>query len=127
MGSIIEKKMYPMDFEEFLIANSVGEKVISHLRDSFINKTPLDEALHNKILYLFKTYLYVGGLPDAVNTFIKTKNVMKIREIQKDIINFYSEDASKYDKEHKLVIKRIYEIIPSNIENKVKRIQYKKN
>lgn len=126
MGSIIEKKMYPMDFEEFLIANSVGELVINHMRKCFEEGIPLDEALHNKILYLFKTYLYVGGMPDAVKSFVETKNVSKIREIQKDIINFYSEDASKYDKNHKLVIKRIYNMIPSNIENKVKRIQYKK-
>ena len=126
MGSIIEKKMYPMDFEEFLIANSVGELVINHMRKCFEEGILLDEALHNKILYLFKTYLYVGGMPDAVKSFVETKNVSKIREIQKDIINFYSEDASKYDKNHKLVIKRIYDMIPSNIENKVKRIQYKK-
>ena len=126
MGSIIEKKMYPMDFEEFLIANSVGELVINHMRKCFEEGIPLDEALHNKISYLFKTYLYVGGMPDAVKSFVETKNVSKIREIQKDIINFYSEDASKYDKNHKLVIKRIYDMIPSNIENKVKRIQYKK-
>ncbi len=126
MGSIIEKKMYPMDFEEFLIANSVGELAIDHLRKSFFEGSSLDEALHNKILYLFKTYLYVGGMPNSVKTFVETKNVNKIREIQKDIINFYSADASKYDTENKLVIKRIYEMIPSNIENKVKRIQYKK-
>ncbi len=126
MGSIIEKKMYPMDFEEFLIANSVGELAINHLRDCFKEGKSLDEALHNKILYLFKTYLYVGGMPEAVKTFIETKNIIKIREIQKDIVNFYSEDASKYDKDNKLAIKRIYEMIPSSIENKVKRIQYKK-
>ena len=125
MGSIIEKKMYPMDFEEFLIANSVGELVIEHMRKCFINGESLDEALHKKLLYLFKTYLYVGGMPDAVKSYIESKNVIKIREIQKDIINFYANDASKYDKEHKLIIKRIYDMIPSNIENKVKRIQYK--
>ena len=125
MGSIIEKKMYPMDFEEFLIANSVGELAINHIRTCFQKRLPLDEALHNKILYLFKTYLYVGGMPEAVKSYVETKNVSKIREIQKDIINFYSEDATKYDKEHKLSIKRIYEMMPSNIENKVKRIQYK--
>ncbi len=65
-------------------------------------------------------------MPDAVNAFVETKNIVKIREIQKDIIHFYSEDASKYDKQNKLVIKRIYEMIPSNIANKVKRMQYKK-
>lgn len=65
-------------------------------------------------------------MPKAVKTFIETKNIIKIREIQKDIINFYSKDASNYDKDNKLVIKRIYEMIPSSIENKVMRIQYKK-
>ncbi len=118
--------MYPMDFEEFLIANSFGELAISHLKKTFDEGASLDEALHNRLLYLFKTYLYVGGMPDAVKTFVETKNVMKIRQIQKDIISFYSEDASKYDAQSKLAIKRIYEMIPSNIENKVKRIQYKK-
>lgn len=115
MGSIIEKKMYPMDFEEFLIANSIGQLVISDLKDSFNNRTSIDESLHNKILYLFKTYLYVGRMPDAVKTFVETKNVFKVREIQNNIIKFYSEDASKYDIKNKLVIKRIYDMIPSNI------------
>lgn len=126
MGSIIEKKMYPMDFEEFLIANSIGEISFKPSEKAFEEGASLDEALHNRILYLFKTYLYVGGMPDAVKAFVETKNVVKIREIQKNIITFYSEDASKYDAANKLAIKRIYEMIPSNIENKVKRIQYKK-
>ncbi len=126
MGSIIEKKMYPMDFEEFLLANSFGEVAINHLRESFNNNVTLDEAIHNKLLHLFKTYLYVGGMPDAVKTYVESKNVFKIREVQKDIIAFYREDAAKYDKANKLMIKRIYDMIPSNIENKVKRVQYKK-
>lgn len=126
MGSIIEKKMYPMDFEEFLLANSFGEVAIDHLRESFKKNESLDEDLHNKMLHLFKTYLYVGGMPDAVKTYVESKNVFKIREVQKDIIAFYCEDASKYDKANKLMIKRIYDMIPSNIENKVKRVQYKK-
>ncbi|MBE5762863.1 MAG: ATP-binding protein [Clostridiales bacterium] len=125
MGSIIEKKMYPMDFEEFLLANSVGEELIRHLRDCYIKHLSLDESLHNKILNFFKTYLYVGGMPDSVKQYVETKNVLKIRETQDNIIKFYSEDAAKYDKENKLVIKRIYELLPSNIENKVKRMQFK--
>ena len=125
MGSIIQKRMYPMDFEEFLIANNVGELALNHLRKSFEEGKTLDESLHNKMLNLFKTYLYVGGLPDAINAYINTKNIVKIREVHQEAIKFYSDDATKYDKEHKLVIKRIYDMIPSNLENKVKRIQYK--
>ncbi|MGM9971375.1 MAG: hypothetical protein ACI35W_03120 [Anaeroplasmataceae bacterium] len=69
MGSITEKKMYPMDFEEFLLANSIGENVINHMRDCFSNYKSLDLALHNKILNLFKMYLLVGGMPQAVKVY----------------------------------------------------------
>lgn len=126
IGTIIEKKMYPMDFEEFLLANSIGQNVINHLKQCYQEKKSIELSLHNKILQLFKTYLIVGGMPDAIKTYIETKNIIKVREIQQNIINYYGMDASKYDIEHKLKIKRIYDLVPSNIENKVKRIQYTK-
>ena len=126
IGTIIEKKMYPMDFEEFLLANSMGQNVINHLKQCYQEKKSIELSLHNKILQLFKTYLIVGGMPDAIKTYIETKNIIKVREIQQNIINYYGIDASKYDIEHKLKIKRIYDLVPSNIENKVKRIQYTK-
>ena len=126
IGTIIEKKMYPMDFEEFLLANSIGQNVINHLKQCYQEKKSIELSLHNKILQLFKTYLIVGGMPDAIKTYIETKNIIKVREIQQNIINYYGIDASKYDIEHKLKIKRIYDLVPSNIENKVKRIQYTK-
>lgn len=125
IGSITEKRMYPMDFYEFLLANSVGEAFINHMKESFINKKELDESLHNKILQLFKMYILIGGMPAAVKKYIESKNIVKVREIHDDTIRYYKDDASKYDKENKLKIKRIYELVPSNIENKVKRIQFK--
>lgn len=70
-----------MDFEEFLIANYVGELAINHLRKFFEENKSFDESLHNKMLNLFKTYLYVGGLPDAINAYINTKSIVKIREV----------------------------------------------
>ena len=126
MGAFQEIKMYPMDFEEFLLANSVGNLVIEHLRGCFLHKQSLEDSLHHKILDLFKTYLYVGGLPEAVKAFVSSKNIVKIRNIHSEITKYYREDASKYDSEHKLKIQKIYDFIPSNIENKVKRIQFKK-
>ena len=125
-GSFREIKMYPMDFEEFLMANSVGDLVIKHLKDSFLNKKSLDSKIHNQILDLFKSYLYVGGMPEAVKTFVETKNVFKIKMVQQDIISTYETDASKYDKVNKLKIRKIYDLVPSNLENKVKRIQFSK-
>lgn len=122
IGSIEILKMYPLDFEEFLIANGFNSLAINSLRESYKNRKSLSEENHNKIMDLFKKYLLVGGLPDAVNTYLKDKNIVYIRNIQNDIISLYKQYASNYDKKRKLKIQRIYEMIPSNLENKKKRI-----
>lgn len=126
MGSILEKEMYPMDFEEFLWACGVGNEFISYMKQCYEIKESLNESMHNKILNLFKTYLYVGGLPDAIKAYVETKNVYNIREVQTLTHKYYREDAGKYDEDNRLVIQKMYDYIPSNIENKVKRIQFTK-
>lgn len=122
MGSIEVKHMFPMDFEEFLIANNFGEQAISTLKEKIKNRETLEENIHNNLLGLFKKYLLSGGLPDAVKTFIETNNIVSVRTIQNQIHEYYGMDASKYDLEHKLKIKRIFDMIPSTLENKKKRI-----
>jgi predicted AAA+ superfamily ATPase len=123
LGSIEIKHMYPMDFEEFLIANGVGSLAISAMRQRFGERQGLPEEMHTKMLDLFRKYLIVGGLPDAVNTFVEEKNVTAIRKIQEDILTLYGVDASKYEREHvRLKIQRVYSLIPSNLENKKKRM-----
>ena len=126
MGSIDEVKMFPMDFEEFLLANNVGKDVISYLRKCFAGQTPPSEGIHKTILGLFKRYLLSGGLPDSVKAFVEAKNVYTMRENQALTYKYYSDDAAKYDKEHSLKIRRIYDYLSSYMENKVKRIQFKK-
>ena len=123
-GAIEVVKMYQLDFEEFLWANNVGEEFINHARQCFKTKTPLSEALHRQMMEYFKQYLLVGGLPDAVNTFLKTRNIVRVRDAQKEVYELYKGDASQYDKEHKLKIERIYELIPSYLENKKKRVKF---
>jgi len=122
VGSLRIMDMYPLDFSEFMWANSVGEFAIEIMRKKFENGESLDESMHSRLISLWKKYLLVGGLPDAVNTYLETNNIVAVREIQQDIVRLYAADASKYDKEHKLVIKRVYELIPSNMENKRKRV-----
>lgn len=124
VGSITVKEMFQLDFEEFLIANGVGADAIASLRRSYTNRQSLSEEYHNYVLDLFKRYLLVGGLPDAVNTYLNTHNIVKVREVQDDIRSLYGSDATKYEKEHskKLLIRRIYEMIPSQMENKKKRV-----
>jgi len=125
LGSIEIKHMYPIDFEEFLIANGIGKLVLETMRACFDELKPLPDTLHNKILDLFKKYLIVGGLPDAVKTFIEHQNVMLIRKIQNDIYSLYSIDVAKYEKTHsKLKIQRIYKMILSNLENKKREWLY---
>ncbi len=122
MGSIRKVRMFPLDFEEFLYANGMNEIVVSSMRKKFENMEALDEQTHNKIMDMFRKFLLVGGLPDAVNAYIETKNIQAVRDIQREIRDYYAADASKYDEEKKLKIRRIYELIPSNMENKKKRV-----
>ncbi|MBE6891350.1 MAG: ATP-binding protein [Ruminococcaceae bacterium] len=125
IGSILHKRMYQLDFEEFLIANGFSQSAIDSLEEKFRTKTSLDPAMHEKMMDLFKKYLIVGGLPDCVNTFISTRNVMDIRQIQTDITNFYKADAGKRDEARKLKIRRIYEMLPAVMQNVKKRIVVK--
>ena len=124
VGSIIIKEMFQLDFEEFLIASGFGTEAIDMLHKSYEDHQSLSEEHHNHVLDLFRRYLLVGGLPDAVNTYLETHNIMKVREVQDSIRSLYASDASKYEKEHnkKLLIRRIYEMIPSQMENKKKRM-----
>lgn len=124
-GKVEVVKMYQLDFEEFLWANNVGGEFIDHARKCFEQKSPLPEALHRQMMELLKLYLLVGGLPDAVNTFIETRNIVRVRSAQEEVYNLYKGDASQYDKEHKLKIERIYELVPSYLENKKKRVRFK--
>ncbi|MCQ2440731.1 MAG: AAA family ATPase [Clostridia bacterium] len=122
MGSIRKVRMFPLDFEEFLYANGMNELVISSMQKKFVRLEALDEPMHNKMMDLFRKYLLVGGLPDAVNAYLETKNIQRVREIQAEIHDYYAADASKYDAEKKLKIRRVYDLIPSNMENKKKRV-----
>lgn len=122
MGSIRKVRMFPLDFEEFLYANGTNETVITAMRKKFERLEALDTAMHNKMMDLFRKYLLVGGMPDAINSYIAEKNIQSVREIQSEIHDYYAADASKYDDVRKLKIRRIYDLIPSNMENKKKRV-----
>lgn len=122
MGSIRKVRMFPLDFEEFLYANGLNEFAISAMRKKFERLEALDEPTHNKMMDYFRKYLLVGGLPDAVNSYLEHHNIQLVREIQQEIHDYYAADASKYDEEKKLKIRRIYDLIPSNMENKKKRV-----
>lgn len=124
VGSIIRKNMYQLDFEEFLIANGFGQEALNTLRTKLMNRESLDESLHDYIMNLFRRYLLVGGLPAAVNEYLDSHNIVKVRNVQENIRSLYEVDATKYEKNSNktLLIRRIYNMIPSQLENKKKRI-----
>lgn len=125
LGSVSIKQMYPLDFEEFLWATGVSSEWISTMKDRYLQNLSLDSNSHALILKRFQYYLLIGGLPEAVNAYIADRNILRVRDIQSDIHTLYKIDASQYDEEHKLSIRRIYDLIPSNLENKKKRIRYR--
>lgn len=125
LGSVTIEQMYPLDFEEFLWATGIGKEWIDNIREHFIHEQALDESTHNILLKRFQYYLLVGGLPEAINNYLADRNMVRVRQTHRDIHNLYRIDASQYDEEHKLKIRKIYDLIPSNLENKKKRIVYK--
>ncbi len=125
LGSVTIAQMYPLDFEEFLWATGVGKEWIENIRQCYLDKRSLDNSTHNILLKRFQYYLLVGGLPEAVNNYLADRNMVRVRQTHRDIHDLYRIDASQYDKEHKLIIRKIYDLIPSNLENKKKRMVYK--
>jgi predicted AAA+ superfamily ATPase len=124
VGSVIIRKMYPLDFEEFLWANNYGENAISDLYNHFLNQQTLSKEQHEQLLELFRRYLLVGGLPDVVNEYLATHNILNVRNLQNAIAAMYEADASQYENNasRRLLIRRIYAMIVSQMENKKKRI-----
>lgn len=126
IGSVEVQQMYPLDFEEFLWATGISKEWIAHIRESFEREESLDESTHELLLKRFQYYLLIGGLPEAVNKYLADRNMVRVRAVHKTIHELYRIDASQYDEEHKLIIRRIYDMIPSNLENKKKRVVYNK-
>ena len=125
LGSVTIEQMYPLDFEEFLWATGIGKEWIGNIRECFLQEKALDESTHNILLKRFQYYLLVGGMPEAINNYLADRNMTRVRQTHRDIHNLYRIDASQYDEDHRLKIRKIYDLVPSNLENKKKRMVYK--
>ncbi len=127
VGSIIQKHMYQLDFEEFLIANGFGKEALASLKKMIESRISPDENIHNYIMDLFRRYILVGGLPEVVCKYLETRNIVQVRQFQESIKALYEADAVKYEKESSrtLLIKKIYNMIPSQMENRKKRVVVK--
>lgn len=114
-------ELYPLDFEEFALANKVSPHIIQTLRDSFIHRTPVDSVIHEKMIELFRLYLVIGGMPAVVEQYLNSNNLREVLRIQQSIIALYKKDIAKYDPKNKLYIEDIYTLIPSELNAKNKR------
>lgn len=117
--------MYPLDFEEFLWANGIPITAVDKLRECMKNVTPVPEAIHNRMRQLLLYYTIVGGMPEVVQSFVSTKNMQTVLEIQRNIIDQYEDDMLKYaDDSDKPRIRECFESIPKQLAKENKKFQY---
>ncbi len=117
--------MYPMDFEEFVLANGVSSRIIEVLKESFNEHKAVDKVVHEKMMQLFHLYLIVGGMPAAVKKYLDTNNLMEVISEQRAIVKLYKMDIGQYDPERKLYIDEIFDLIPAELNAKNKRFVLK--
>lgn len=117
--------MYPLDFEEFLWANGITEKIIDALGDCLSTQTPVPEALHIRFRSLLLQFIAVGGMPDAVRAFIETKRMDEVLRIQRNIVRSYEDDMVKYaERSDKASIRECFRSIPMQLSKENKKFQY---
>lgn len=117
--------MYPLDFEEFLWANGVGDRVIDSVKACFENERAVPDGVHKAMMELLYRYVIVGGLPEVVNCFLETKNIELIYKVQRNLIAGYEEDMVKYaDDADKPRIRECFESIPKQLAKENKKFQY---
>ena len=125
VGYLTEIKMFPLDFEEFLTASGVPTETLEHLRDCFDQLKPVQELVHQKMMQHFQRYLVVGGMPAAVQEYVSTGDINQVSIIQRNIIELYKLDFTKYEKqEKKLMLIAVYDQIPSQLLKQNRRFNY---
>lgn len=121
-GYMYEETMYPLDFEEFLWANNVQKDVLDVVKDSFNNRKKVPDFIHEKFMSLFYKYLMVGGLPEAVDTYIKTNDLYSTHLVHKRVETYYKKDVTQYSIEaNRPYILNAYDLVPSELSSKNKR------
>lgn len=113
-------KMYPFDFEEFLWAMG-NDTLMDFIKECYKNKMQIGQALHRKAMDYFKEYLIVGGMPQAVEMYSKTRDFEKVDKIKRNILNLYREDIRKHAEELNLKVEQIFDTIPSQLQKHEKK------
>lgn len=121
VGYLTIKRMFPLTVREFALNLGLNSSILENLETSFKEKKPVDDFIHKKMMELFRVYLVVGGMPAAVNRYIETNNLNEVIDIQNQIVNLYKKDITQYDKNNKLAIAQIFELIAPQLNSQNKR------
>jgi predicted AAA+ superfamily ATPase len=113
--------MYPLDFEEFLWAKGIAPEVVDRLRESYEEARPVDAFLHERVMKAYREYLFVGGMPAAVAAFTENDDFSRTLKIQNGILDSYRDDISKYADREKILVKKMFDAIPEQLNRKNKR------
>lgn len=114
--------MYPMDFEEFILANGVQQTTIDAMRSAYQNKAPVSDIIHTTMSKLFYSYIIVGGMPKVVQTYVQTHDIGRVLRDQNEILDLYRQDISKYAAENdRPKIRAIFDSIPAQLNEKNRR------
>lgn len=125
VGKVDFMNMYPLDFEEFLSANK-EEGLIDEIKQSYAANNMIAKPFHDLALEYYKLYLYIGGMPEVVDEYLKTKNLELVRIKQKTIIEAYFNDMGKYNKSSEIPkTKIVYKSISTQLAKENKKFQYR--
>ena len=124
VGKVNLLRMYQLDFEEFLRAMGEEEK-ISIIKECYEKFIPINDMLHKQLLDLYRKYLYIGGMPEVVKSYIETDDLKMARIKQDEIINTYARDMAKYNSktEHSKTL-LTYDSIVINLAKENKKFMY---
>jgi predicted AAA+ superfamily ATPase len=114
-------EMYPLDLEEFWWARGVNCSIIEEVQRAFMGRTEVPDFIHSRMIDLFHEYLIIGGMPAAVEAFAESMNLQTVRSIHRNIVYLYRKDVSKYDRPNALLIKKIFDLIPAELNSQNKR------
>ena len=118
--------MYPLTFREFCWSQGASQSLLDGIKKCCQAKKPVDDGLHDKMVDLFRLYLVVGGMPEAVQKYIDAQyDLAAVREVQGSLVRLYREDISKYANDRALQVKAIYDEIPNQLAKENKRFQLK--
>lgn len=122
VGYLKTIRMYPLSFKEFLQLFNIQDEIIDTLRDAYTNRKEVDSYIHERMMNLFNLYMIIGGMPAAVDAYLKANNIDDVIDIHNNIVEQYKVDFTKYESEDKkLIISNIYDLIPAELNNSNKR------